>query len=52
MTNMMNTAIKIINKLKSHNHTAVIAGGAVRDLLLGLDPKDIDIATDQQLLTQ
>jgi poly(A) polymerase len=45
MTNMMNTAIKIINKLKSHNHTAVIAGGAVRDLLLGLDPKDIDIAT-------
>ncbi len=39
-------AKKIINKLVEHNFQAYLVGGAVRDLLLGLHPKDFDIATD------
>src|SRR5258708_16267029 len=30
----------------SHGHEAYVVGGAVRDLLLGLRPKDFDVATD------
>lgn len=37
--------IKIIQKLKKAGFTAFIAGGAVRDLILGITPKDFDIAT-------
>lgn len=32
-------------KLKAAGHTAYFAGGCVRDKLLGLEPKDFDIAT-------
>ena len=32
--------------LRAHNHSAYIVGGAVRDLLLGVVPKDFDVATD------
>src|SRR6266853_771980 len=32
--------------LHSHGHEAYVVGGAVRDLLLGLRPKDFDVATD------
>lgn len=32
--------------MKSQGHEAYIVGGAVRDLLLGREPKDFDIATD------
>ncbi len=35
----------IIRTLKEHGHSAFIAGGAVRDLLLGRNPEDYDIAT-------
>ncbi len=38
-------AIKIIEKLKRSNFDAYIVGGAVRDLLIGITPKDFDIAT-------
>jgi poly(A) polymerase len=31
--------------LKHRSHTAVIAGGAVRDIILGRDPHDFDVAT-------
>lgn len=31
--------------LRQHGHEAYLAGGCVRDLLLGLTPKDYDIAT-------
>ena len=42
----MNEAAKdIVRKLKSHGHEAVFAGGCVRDMLLGISAKDIDIAT-------
>jgi poly(A) polymerase len=31
--------------LQQHGHAAYVVGGAVRDLLLGRDPKDYDVAT-------
>ena len=39
-------ARKICTRLKAQGHEAYIVGGAVRDLLLGRVPKDLDIATD------
>jgi poly(A) polymerase len=36
----------VIAKLRSAGHIAYLVGGCVRDLLLGLQPKDYDIATD------
>jgi len=39
-------AKKIISRLVEHGFEAYLVGGAVRDLLLGLHPKDFDIATD------
>ncbi|MDD8015643.1 MAG: CCA tRNA nucleotidyltransferase [Acidobacteriota bacterium] len=37
---------KIINRLHGFGFTAYVVGGAVRDMLLGLVPKDFDIVTD------
>jgi poly(A) polymerase len=42
---MKPTSIKIIEKLRSHGHEAYWAGGCVRDILLGIEPQDYDIAT-------
>lgn len=42
---MENTAKKIVQTLVDAGHTALFAGGCVRDMILGLEPKDIDIAT-------
>ncbi len=39
-------AKKIIAKLVENGFEAYLVGGAVRDLLLGLHPKDFDIATE------
>lgn len=39
-------AIRIIQTLREHGHTAYLAGGCVRDALLGKQPKDYDVATD------
>lgn len=36
----------VINKLNSAGFNAYLVGGGVRDLLLGLSPKDFDIVTD------
>ena len=33
-------------RLKNSGYSAYLVGGAVRDLLLGLKPKDFDVATD------
>jgi len=41
-----NNAVKIIEKLKRSGFDAYIVGGAVRDLLIGKQPKDFDIATN------
>ncbi|NLX78204.1 MAG: CCA tRNA nucleotidyltransferase [Clostridiaceae bacterium] len=35
----------IIGKLEENGHSAYIVGGCVRDMLLGLDPKDFDVCT-------
>jgi len=39
-------AVHIIQTLREHGHVAYLAGGCVRDRLLGLTPKDHDVATD------
>lgn len=39
-------AVEIIRALRAQGHIAYLAGGCVRDELLGLFPKDFDIATD------
>jgi poly(A) polymerase len=39
-------AAQIINLLLGINHTARIVGGAVRDMLLGMQVQDFDITTD------
>ncbi|MEM8737514.1 MAG: CCA tRNA nucleotidyltransferase [Planctomycetota bacterium] len=39
-------ATQIVRRLRQHGHAAVFAGGCVRDRLLGLTPKDYDVATD------
>src|ERR1700677_1808407 len=39
-------ALKVLYRLKEAGYQAFLVGGAVRDLLLGLKPKDFDVATD------
>ncbi|MCB2070490.1 MAG: polynucleotide adenylyltransferase PcnB, partial [Ottowia sp.] len=39
-------AINVVATLKQAGYEAYIVGGAVRDLLLGLKPKDFDVATN------
>ena len=38
-------AIHIVRTLRAAGHTALFAGGCVRDSLLGREPKDFDVAT-------
>jgi len=42
----LESARRIAALLKSHGHQAYLVGGCVRDGLLGLHPKDYDLATD------
>ena len=42
---MLDAATKIILILKDAGHVAYLAGGCVRDRLLGIAPKDYDVAT-------
>jgi poly(A) polymerase len=39
-------ALHVVHTLKEAGHECYIVGGAVRDLLLGLRPKDFDVATN------
>jgi poly(A) polymerase len=39
-------AIDVVHTLQDAGYEAYIVGGAVRDLLVGLRPKDFDVATD------
>lgn len=39
-------AVAVVKRLRDAGHVAYFAGGCVRDLLLGLEPKDFDVATD------
>ncbi len=43
--NISNAALRVLYRLNEAGYTAYLVGGAVRDLLLGLHPKDFDIAT-------
>ncbi|MDD9946280.1 MAG: polynucleotide adenylyltransferase PcnB [Myxococcales bacterium] len=38
-------AVKVLRRLTRHGYSAYLVGGGVRDLLLGHEPKDFDIAT-------
>ena len=38
-------ALKVLQTLTDAGHSAYLVGGGVRDLLLGLKPKDFDVAT-------
>jgi poly(A) polymerase len=44
--NISPNALKVLYRLKQSGHAAYLVGGGVRDLLLGHEPKDFDIATD------
>jgi poly(A) polymerase len=39
-------ALRVLYRLKEQGYHAYLVGGGVRDLLLGREPKDFDIATD------
>ncbi len=39
-------ALKVCDVLREAGFSAYVVGGAVRDLLLGTEPKDFDVATD------
>ncbi|MGF1511381.1 MAG: polynucleotide adenylyltransferase PcnB [Myxococcota bacterium] len=39
-------AVSAIRRLRKAGYTAYLVGGCVRDLLLGLTPKDFDVSTD------
>ena len=39
-------ALKIVKKLNKTGYEGYLVGGCIRDLLLGLEPKDFDIATN------
>ncbi len=39
-------AVRIVTVLRDHGHEAYLAGGCVRDELLGIAPEDYDVATD------
>ncbi len=44
--NIAEEALKVMQRLNAHGFRAYLVGGAVRDLYIGKQPKDYDIATD------
>lgn len=44
--NISENALKVLYRLNKAGYEAYLVGGGVRDLLLGREPKDFDIATD------
>ena len=45
-SNVSPNAVRVTHTLQQAGFKAFIVGGAVRDLLLGIKPKDFDVATD------
>lgn len=41
-----NNALKVLYRLNNSGYQAYLVGGCVRDLMLGLHPKDFDVVTD------
>ena len=44
--NISDSALKVLYRLNNAGYEAYLVGGAVRDLLLGIKPKDFDVVTD------
>ncbi len=44
--NISNNALRVLYRLRDAGFQAYLVGGAVRDMLLGVVPKDFDVATD------
>ena len=44
--NVSRHAVKVCEVLQQQGYEAYVVGGAVRDLILGLEPKDFDVATN------
>src|SRR5947208_13701231 len=44
-TGIDSDAAKVVQRLRRYDHAAYLVGGCVRDLLLGLKPKDFDVVT-------
>lgn len=44
--NISENSLKVLYRLRSAGYQGYLVGGGVRDLLLGREPKDFDIATD------
>lgn len=45
-SNISEYALKVLYRLSKAGYEAYLVGGGVRDLLLGREPKDFDVATD------
>ena len=45
LSRQFEAALRIVETLRAEGHEAYLAGGCVRDLLLGRDPVDYDVAT-------
>ena len=45
LSHVNKNALTVIHALQKKGHTAYLVGGGVRDLLMGLTPKDFDIST-------
>ena len=39
------SALKVVRKLQSSGYESYLVGGCIRDLLMGMKPKDFDVAT-------
>lgn len=40
------SALKVLYRLKDNGYQAYLVGGCIRDILLGLEPKDFDVVTN------
>jgi len=46
---MLKAAVKVLKRINSKGYDAYIVGGAVRDLILGDEAHDVDIATNMSI---
>ena len=46
---LLQSAVRVLKKINKSGYKAYIVGGTVRDIILGLDPHDADIATNMPI---